>query len=155
MKKPQYTAVLQRLRRLVQHRSLGDQSEEGRRLRVQDRIRENRCDARIQSQLYHHRGRVSVHRWPRSPLLPECQPPGAVREGQPRPPHQVLRTLHHLLIQHRLHCQRYGGGKLRKPSRRLPTLLSSLLQKRDDILSLINSTYLVSKWLSSSFHFIV
>ena len=67
-------------------------------------------------------GESAKYRRPRPPLLLECQPPGAVREGQPRPPHQVLAphlvlcTLHHhhLLIQHRLQCQRYGGDLIEK-----------------------------------------
>ena len=44
---------------LVQQRGLGNQSEEGKRLRVQDKIREDRCDADFESKLKHHRGRVS------------------------------------------------------------------------------------------------
>ena len=66
-------------------------------------------------------GESAKYRRPRPPLLLECQPPGAAREGQPRPPHpvlvphQVLCTLHHhLLIQHRLQCQRYGGDLIEK-----------------------------------------
>ena len=50
MKKPQYTLDLQRLYCLAQHCSLGDESEEGKRLRVQDKIREDRCDAKTKSQ---------------------------------------------------------------------------------------------------------
>ena len=146
MKKPQYTADLWRLHCLTQHRGSGDQSEEGRRLKVQDKIREDRSDAGSNPSYIFNAGESAKYRRPRPPLLLECQPPGAAREGQPRPPHpvlvphQVLCTLHHhLLIQNQLHCQHYAGDIIEKAKQMTTaTLCQVFLQKRGDLMSHLN-----------------
>ena len=98
-------------------------------------------------------GESAKYRRPRPPLLLECQPPGAAREGQPRPPHpvlvphQVLCTLHHhhLLIQHRLQCQRYGGDLIEKAKQTTTNFfVKSSIRSEVTLQSLINSTNLVS-----------
>ena len=91
-------------------------------------------------------GESAVHRQPHPPRLLECQLPGAVREGQPRPPHHVLAphlvlcTLHHhLLIQNQLHCQHYAGDIIEKAKQMTTaTLCQVFLQKRGDLMSHLN-----------------
>ena len=148
LKKPQYTLNLQQLHCLVQHCGSGDKSEEEKRLRVQDKIRSERTEVTPGSNPSYtfNAGESAVHRQPRPPLLLECQLPGAVREGQPRPPHHVLAphlvlcTLHHhLLIQNQLHCQHYAGDIIEKAKQMTTaTLCQVFLQKRGDLMSHLN-----------------